>query len=197
MFKPLFTRFLNHLIGQNSWARVHLLPFAGKVVRLSMPPFEADLTVLEDGGLAIAGEAASADATISVSFMAGLRILARDETASKQVSMEGETELALALAKVLQNMRWEYEEDLSKLIGDVSAEKLAEFGRRTMGEAKAQSVNVIEMLVEYWQEEQPLIAKKRHVECFVKEVDILRNDVERLAKRLEKLEQTVAAKGRE
>jgi ubiquinone biosynthesis protein UbiJ len=44
-----------------------------------------------------------------------------------------------------------------------------------------------EMLTEYWQEENPLIAKKRHVENFVEEVDHLRDDVDRLEKRIEKL----------
>jgi ubiquinone biosynthesis protein UbiJ len=43
------------------------------------------------------------------------------------------------------------------------------------------------MLTEYWQEEQPLIAKKRHVEKFIQEVDQLRDDVARLEKRLAKL----------
>jgi ubiquinone biosynthesis protein UbiJ len=43
------------------------------------------------------------------------------------------------------------------------------------------------MLTEYWQEENPLIAKKRHVVAFVKDVDQLRDDVERLEKRIEKL----------
>jgi ubiquinone biosynthesis protein UbiJ len=46
------------------------------------------------------------------------------------------------------------------------------------------------MLAEYWLEEQPLIAKKRHLEEFSTEVDALRNDVDRLAKRLEKLERS-------
>ena len=52
---------------------------------------------------------------------------------------------------------------------------------------KQQAVNFAEMAAEYWQEESPLIAKKRHVEDFVKKVDVLRDDVERLEKRLAKL----------
>ena len=43
------------------------------------------------------------------------------------------------------------------------------------------------MVSEYWQEEMPMIAKKRHVEEFVAQVDTLRADVERAEKRLDKL----------
>ena len=48
------------------------------------------------------------------------------------------------------------------------------------------------MLFEYWQEEKPLIAKKRHVEQFNQDVDTLRADVDRMEKRLEKLAQKIS-----
>jgi ubiquinone biosynthesis protein UbiJ len=104
-----------------------------------------------------------------------------------QVRIEGDTELAKAMAKVLQNMKWDYEEDLSRVIGDIPANKISAFAKSTAHEAKQQAVNFAEMAAEYWQEESPLIAKKRHVEDFVKKVDVLRDDVERLEKRLAKL----------
>ena len=104
-----------------------------------------------------------------------------------QVRIEGDTELAKTLAKVLQNIKWDYEEDLSKVLGDISANKASTFAKDTAKEAKQQVVNFAEMAAEYWQEENPLIAKKRHVEDFVQQVDVLRDDVERLEKRLAKI----------
>lgn len=187
MLKPLLTRLLNHLINQNSWARDQLRPFAGRSVLFIVPPFSATVTVLEDGGLAMAGETAEPEATVTVPFSVALRLLADDEAANTLITLEGDTELATALAKVLRNIQWEYEEDLSRLIGDIPAHQLGEFGRKTVSEAKRQTLNVAQMFSEYWQEEQPLIAKKRHVEHFLKEVDALREDVERFEKRLEKL----------
>lgn len=187
MFKPLLTRILNHLITQNSWARVELQPFSGQTVAIHLGPAKANLTVLENGGLAMAGESAIDDASISLSPSLALRILAKDAAASSQVQITGNTELAKALAKVLQGMRWDYEEDLSKIIGDIPATQANAFAKKTYSEAKSKVINVTEMLTEYWQEENPLIAKKRHVEAFVKDVDQLRDDVERLEKRIEKL----------
>ena len=145
------------------------------------------LTILEDGGLAIAGEVGVADATISLNPSLALRLLAKDPQASQQVSIEGDTELATSLAKVLQGMKWDYEEDLSQLIGDIPANKISAFGKHAVNTAKEQASNLAEMISEYWQEEQPLIAKKRHVEAFIQEVDQLRDDTERLEKRLSKL----------
>jgi len=187
MLKPLLTRLLNHLINQNSWARVQLRPFAGRAVRFVIPPISATITVLEDGGLAMAGETAAPEATATVPFSVALRLLAGDEAAHTLITLEGDTELAAALAKVLRNIQWEYEEDLSHLIGDAAAHQVGEFGRKAASEAKHQTLNVAQMFSEYWQEEQPLIAKKRHVENFLKEIDALREDVERFEKRLEKL----------
>ena len=187
MFKPLLTRVLNHLVTQNQWARGELLPFSGKTVRFNMPPASANLTILEDGGLAIAGESLNADASIHLSPSLALRLFAKDTDAMSQVRVEGDTELAKAMAKVLQNMKWDYEEDLSRVIGDIPAKKISAFTKSTAHEAKQQAVNFAEMATEYWQEESPLIAKKRHVEDFVRKVDVLRDDVERFEKRLEKL----------
>lgn len=186
MLKPILTRLLNHLITQNSWARAKLIPFAGKSVRFNMPPISASLTILEDGGLAMAGNASEPDATVTISLPIALRLLAKDEAAAKQPQLEGDTELAIALSKVLQNLEWEYEDDLSHLIGDIPANKIASFGRETVAGIKKQSLNAAEMLVEYWQEEQPMIAKKRHVEKFIADVDNLRDDAERLSKRFDK-----------
>ena len=187
MFKPLLTRVLNHLITQNQWARGELLPFSGKTVRFNMSPATASLTILENGGLAMAGETLSADASIQLSPSLALRLLAKDADAMSQVRIEGDTELAKTLAKVLQGIRWDYEEDLSKVVGDISANKVSTLAKNSAREAKQQAVNFAEMATEYWQEENPLIAKKRHVEDFVQKVDVLRDDVERLEKRLAKL----------
>lgn len=197
MFKPVLSRLLSHLINQNSWARSQLQPFGGKSVRFNIPPVSATLVVLEDGGLAMAGDAAVPDAIVTIPFSVALRLLADDEAATTLATLEGDTELAAALAKVLRNIQWEYEEDLSKLIGDAPAHEIAEFGRKAAAEVRKQGFNVAEMLTEYWQEEQPLIAKKRHVEQFVKEVDILREDTERLTKRLDKLSAKITAPGNE
>jgi ubiquinone biosynthesis protein UbiJ len=109
-----------------------------------------------------------------------------------QINIVGDTHLATELAKVFTLMRWDYEDDLSKLVGDVPALKIGQLARKTVQTVKETSINLVEMLSEYWQEENPMIAKRRNIETFNTQVDILRADVERIEKRLAKLAQPYA-----
>ncbi|MDO9393247.1 MAG: SCP2 sterol-binding domain-containing protein [Methylotenera sp.] len=194
MFKRISTRLLQHLIAQNSWADAMLQPFASKSVQFNVGFITSSLVILENGNLAIAGETNIPDATVTIPPSLILRLFAKDETAKRRIIIEGDTHLAAELAKVFANMRWDYEDDLSNLIGDIPANKIGNFGRQTANTLKETSVNIAEMLSEYWQEEMPMIAKKRHVEQFNSEVDTLRADVERVEKKLAKLTQKITTK---
>lgn len=187
MFKPTATRIFNHIIQQNNWAKPELQAFGGKSASFNIFPFSTTLTILEDGALAIAGEAPQVDASVTISPSTLVRLLTNDEGAYQQIKVEGDTELATALAKVLRNISWDFEEDLSKVIGDAPAYQVGEFGRKVVAETKSQAINLAEMLAEYLQEERESIAKKRHVEQFIRDVDILREDAERVEKRVQKL----------
>ena len=186
MLKQLSTHVIQHLIAQNTWAAPLLQPFASQSVQLDFVLFKTSLVVLENGSLAIAGVTSIPDATITIPLGLLLRLMAKDEAAKLQIKVDGDTHLATALAKVLSQIRWDYEDDFSKLIGDIPANKIGEFARHTAGTVKDSASNLAGMLSEYWQEEKPILAKKRHVEQFNAEVDTLRADVERLEKRLNK-----------
>jgi ubiquinone biosynthesis protein UbiJ len=189
MLQGPITQLLQHLINQNSWAHALLQPFAGKSVRLDFLLAKATLVILENGNLAVAGETNIPDATVTIPPGLLLRLIAKDESAKMQIRVEGDTHLASELSKVFSNIRWDYEDDLSKVVGDIPASKLGQFLRKSTSTVKATGTNLSEMLFEYWQEEKPMIAKKRHVEQFNQAVDILRADVDRLEKRFDKLMQ--------
>lgn len=191
MLKTLSTLVLQHLISQNSWANGMLKPFSGKSVQFKIAALSTSLVILEDGSLAIAGETNVPDATVAMSLNLALRLIAKDEAAKRLITIEGDTHLAAELAKVFANMRWDYEDDLSKLVGDIPANKLGVFSHDAVQSVKETSINLAEMLSEYWQEESPMIAKKRNVEAFISEVDTLRADMDRLDKRLAKLAQKI------
>lgn len=189
MLKPVITRFLQHLCAQNAWAKPHLIGHAGKTIRFDFVLAKANLTILEDGSLGMAGETAAPEASIHAPPSLMLRILANDEAAKKELRIEGDTALAADFAKVLQHMRWDYADDLSKVVGDIPAEKISDFAKKSASTAKRQITNLADMLAEYWQEEVPVLAKKRQVDAFNTSVDALVGDVDRLGKRLEKLAQ--------
>ncbi len=187
MLKPLITRFLQHITEQNKWSRPYLTPFSGRILQFDFSLLKAHLIILEDGSLSLAGETAKADAVIHIPPSLAMRLMAQDESAKMQIKIDGDTHLATEFSKVLQQMRWDYEEDLSHLLGDIAANKLVAGGKKIAQETKKQSINLAEMLSEYWQEEKPTIAKKWQVEKFVQEVDSLKSDIARFEKKLKKL----------
>lgn len=191
MLKPLVTRFLQHLTNQNNWSRAYLVAFTGKVVQFNFVLIKTNLTILEDGSLSLAGETAQPDAFIHIPPSLALRLLAKDEAAKLQIKIDGDTHLATELSKILQQMRWDIEEDFSHLVGDITASKVGETAQKVLHESKKQTVNAAEMLSEYWQEEKPVLAKKRHIEQFNHDVDSLKSDIARFEKKLQKLNQQI------
>jgi len=113
-----------------------------------------------------------------------LRLVARDESAWSEVGAAGDTDFAATISLLARNLRWDVEEDLSKVFGDIAAHRLVETGR-VFQRWGAQSVEgIARSFSEYWTEEQPLIVRAREVEEFNRDVDTLRDDAARLEKRI-------------
>jgi len=186
MLKPLVTHFLQHLTQQNDWARPYLQPYAGKIVLFDFSLIQTPLVILEDGSMAIAGETSSPDATMLIPPSLALRLLAKDAEANAYIRIDGDTHLATEVSKVLQLMRWDVEEDLSKVVGDIGAYKIIQLSQQALENTKKHAVNLADMLTEYWQEEKNILAKKTHIESFNAAVDELKSDVDRLEKRINK-----------
>lgn len=182
---PVVTSAINHILRRNSWALERLVPYAGKTVRFELPPLSVALTVLENGELAAAAAAPAPDVTIGFTPGVMLRVLARDDKVWRDVQVSGDSDFATVINHVCGNLRWDLEEDLARLFGDIAAHRMVQAGK-TLDQWRAQSFdNLARSFAEYWTEEQPLIARARDVEQFNREVDQLRDDVARLEKRLE------------
>lgn len=181
---------INHVMAQEGWPLERLRPFAGRTARFRLPPLEVALTVAGDGQVAEAPEGAAPDATFTLTPPLLARIAAGEPDASREVEVAGDSALAEAVFAVSKSLRWDAEEDLSRVVGDVAAHRLAEAGRgflRWQGQA---ALDLARAFSEYWTEERPLIARTPDIAEFVAEVDRLRNDAERLEKRIEKLART-------
>lgn len=196
MLKPLITRFLQHICSQNQWSKTYLLPFAGKVAQFDFVLVKAKLIILEDGSLALTndyeGETNAPEANIYLPPSLAMRIIAGDEAAKMLVKIDGDSHFAAELSKVLQNMRWDIEDDLSKITGDITAHKIGELTKNSFTTMRRQAIDSAEMLTEFWQEEKNILAKKRHVEQFNTDVDTIKSDAARLEKRLQKIEKLLS-----
>jgi ubiquinone biosynthesis protein UbiJ len=105
------------------------------------------------------------------------------------ISFSGDAELAGALQFLFRNLRWEYEEDLSRVVGDVAAHRIASTGRAFTAWQKDAAERLGQNFAEYLTEEANVLAPPAAVSGFARAVDDLRDAVERLEKRIERLEQ--------
>lgn len=184
MFDALAGAPLNHLLRANDWAREALRAHAGKVACFCCLPFETRLVILDSGEVrpAPAGSEPALTLTLTPGLM--LRAAARDDSVWRDVQSEGDTALAATIHQLWRHLRWDAEEDLSKLVGDIAAHRIAESGRTLQRWAGSAGDNLARSAAEYWTEEQPLIAARDDIARFNAEVDRLRDDVARFEKRI-------------
>ena len=181
---------LNHLLAQETWARARLMPHAGKVARFDVGLVILRLQVAADGLLC----AAAADATDAIDAVT-IRIRAADlpliaqhrERAFSFVKIEGDADFANAISQVGQSLRWEVTDDLSRLVGDIAARRIVDGATATVNSLRATQQKVMENVAEYFLEEKPMLTRPQAVADFTSDVTRLRDDVERLAKRIERL----------
>ena len=178
---------LNHLLRANRWARESLKPYSGKTVSVRCPPFSASLRIVDSGEVTPAAAGATPDATLSVTPGLLLRMATRDDTAWRDIAIEGDTALAGAVHHLWRHLRWDAEEDLSRVFGDIAAHRMMNAADGVKRWQRATADSFTRAAAAYWTEEQPLIAARQDVERFVRDVDSLRDDVARLEKRIEKM----------
>ena len=178
---------LNHLLRANAWARDTLKPHAGKTVCVRCLPFSTSLVVLESGEVAPAPAGAIPEATLTVTPGLLLRMATRDDTAWRDIAIDGDTALAGVVHHLWRHLRWDAEEDLSRVFGDIAAHRMAD-SARALGEwARMSGENLARSFTEYVTEERPSIAAANDIRRFAADVDLLRDDLARLEKRIARL----------
>jgi len=182
---------LNHLLGAEAWARDKLKPYAGQCVEFRNPPLPALRLVILDTGL-LADAAQDAAPTLVVTIGPGaLPALARGEDAlMREIGIVGNADLAGTVQYLFRHLRWDLEEDLSRVFGDVLAHRMVEQGRRFAAWNREAAGKLAQNLAEYFVEEQPFLARPADVRQFLAGVDQLRDDLARLEKRIEALTRT-------
>ena len=187
MFEPLVVPAINRLLRTNSWTAERLRPHTGKTALLISAPFELRLTVLETGEVAATPRDVQPDVTISTSPASVLRAATDHENTWRDAQISGDTEFAGAIHYIRRNIKWDFEEDLSRVVGDIAAHRLVAGARELDRWGRDAALNLGRAFAEYATYERPLIASARAIEEFNHDVDEMRNAVERLEKRLELL----------
>jgi len=187
MLANAISRIANHLLAPANWARAELLPHAGKAARFELGAARFTVQVGEEGLLGPAAEGTVPDVHIRFQAGAVLRTLADRQQAWRGASIEGDAEFASSISRVAANIEWDLEEDLSRVVGDIAAHRLAQAGRSAAAWPRQVAQSLAANASEYFTEEAKLLVTPLQAAEFVREVDELRDAVERLEKRIDRL----------
>jgi ubiquinone biosynthesis protein UbiJ len=107
---------------------------------------------------------------------------------SGDVDLSGDAATAQRFQKLLDLAQPDIEEELSRVIGDVAAHRIAEIARGIGKWARDARSTMDGNIREYLQEESRDLPTRYEVDRFTQQVGTLRDDVERIAARLNRLE---------
>ena len=176
---------LNRLLEAEPWARGRLAPFAGETVELRAPPLPALRFAIEESGLLAPG--AQPSLTISVRADSLPALLRGEEHFMRTVEIAGNAQLAQEVLHLARYLRWDFEEELSKVFGDAAAHAVAGAVRSFAAWQVDAARRLGEGIMEYALEESRLLAPRAQFAAFGSEVARLRDALERLEKRIERL----------
>jgi ubiquinone biosynthesis accessory factor UbiJ len=154
---------LNHLLSQSGWALQRLSRFAGKTARFDIAPFSFAYTIHEDGSVRRADDEASADASCTISPSLLPRLALHDEAAYASIQSSGDAALLAEVFYLSRHLRWDTAEDLSRITGDIAAERLLTLAASGQQQLRDSALNLTQAFAEYWTEERPLVAKSARI----------------------------------
>ncbi|AWW45034.1 SCP2 domain-containing protein [Polynucleobacter paneuropaeus] len=186
-------RGVNHVLASEPWAMAELSPHVGKSISLNLPMGQMAVEITPQGKIAALDSTDQASLLLEVSAQALSGLLAssgnlRDQ-AFKAVKISGDADLAQLIGRLVSQVRWEYEEDLAKWVGDAPANFAVRQAKTMVKAGQAATKDFLQNVVEYVSEERKILLNKRDFMIRKNELNELRDSVDRIEKRIALLEQ--------
>jgi ubiquinone biosynthesis protein UbiJ len=182
---------LNGNVAQSGKARALVERLDGRSLALAADgtPLKLRMRVSE-GRIRIDDTDDPADARLSGTPLALLALAGpqgEERLRAGGVRIEGDAEVAQRFRELLRHSRPDFEEELSRVIGDVAAHQVANAARGFLEWGRSASDSLATSVAEFLQEEGRDVPTRLEVEEYLRAVDTLRNDVDRLEARLQRL----------
>jgi ubiquinone biosynthesis accessory factor UbiJ len=108
-----------------------------------------------------------------------------------EVQIRGDAELAQKFRELAMLLRPDVEEELSQVIGDVPAHQIGRFTRAAFGWTQKAAATTVRNVAEYLAHERQDLLPRPEADQFLKGVDALREDIDRLDARISVLAQSL------
>lgn len=182
---------LNYVLADAEWASKKLQGHVGKVVCFDFGVFMVRVIITPNGMLALSPESVPVT-TIRIKLADIPLILQDKQRAISYVKLDGDADLAQAISELGQHLRWDGEQELSRVVGDIPARRITQAGQSLLHSMARNVQKLQENMAEYLLDENPLLVRPIEVNAFSRDVGRTRDDVERLMKRLENVERVCA-----
>lgn len=179
---------LNHVVAQAPWAQQALLKHTGSTAAFAVAPFEFGLRVDATGTFQAEGDVAEPDLRIELTPGGAARVLTRQASLAEVARIDGDAAFGATLRQLAANLGWDYEEDLSKVVGDIAAHRAAGMLHSIAAWPRAAGGRLGQAAAEFATEEVQLMPSRHEFEAWLADVDRLRDAAERLEKRIARLE---------
>lgn len=179
---------INHLLARQPALQASLAAHAGKTAAIEASIVNLRLQVARDGVLQTVAAEVPANVTIRVKGSDVASMLGNMSRAFSYVSIDGDADFAKAISALATALKWDTEEDLAPIVGDIAAVRLVQGARAAADVLQSGAKNLADNVAEYLLEENPTLVRKQAAHPFATEIARLRDDTERLAKRIQLLE---------
>ncbi len=186
-------KLLNRNISASTPARELCTKLSGSVVavRVSDTALAAYFVVGDDALNIVTAATNDPDVIISGSLVTLARMAGQSGTAAIRdgsLDLSGDAELAGQFQLLLSLAKPDIEEELSTVVGDVAAHRLGEFARGLGRWGRDARATMGANVREYLQEESRDVPSRYELEKFNANVSTLRDDVDRIEARLNRLQ---------
>lgn len=190
MLSSAFLSFFNHLLKSSPWACVRLLPFAGKSALFDVPPLVFSFVVSDDGTVSPLPASApdtAPDVVIRLPANTAFLLFSGLDRVMSEAVVSGNAEFATELSFVMRNLRWDAEQDLARVFGDVPAHRLVSAGKGLLLAQQEFVQRLAGNLTEFLTIESRSFVRRDDLRAFSDSIGCLEADLQGLDRRLSAL----------
>jgi ubiquinone biosynthesis protein UbiJ len=191
MFERVAEQAINRVLRLDPETLRRLGELEGKTIRLDLGTAAQALTLFVTPGADGLRVGRTFDGAPDVTLRGDIPVfarLARTGIAAGELQISGNIDLGTRFKRILEDIEPDWEEPLARVVGDVAAHQIGRAVRRVVAWGNDSAQRLAQDAVEYLQEETRLLAPRVRVEEFLRAVDRLRADADRMHKRIEQLE---------
>lgn len=192
---PFFVlKAINHLIEQERWAHELLLPREGQSISIALPIGDFQIAI-QEGIFVNEGNTNLSSVILVITQEAIWTFLKEGKSgAMKFVKISGDIDFAADLNRLAVDLKWEVEEDLSKLVGDAPARRVVLESKKMFHQTQLAMNDLKGGVRDYLVYEKNILVDSQQMNDFKSELRLLRDQLDRAEKKVNQLEQAFNSK---